>query len=92
MESCLKLKSYGISDWAFELILSFLSSTQVVLDGMPSQEYLVNTSPTLFLLYCNIAIYADDTTLCSKCDLASHLQQPLELSSELESDLRDTAD
>ena len=47
--------------------------------------------PTLFLLYindlpddviCDIAIYADDTTLYSKCDQAS----------ELESDLRDTVD
>ena len=54
---------------------------------------------TLFLLYindlpddviCNIAIYADDTTLYSKCDQASDLWQQLELASELESDLRDT--
>ena len=52
--------------------------------------------PTLFLLYindlpddviCDIAIYADDTTLYSKCDLASDLWQQLELASELESDL-----
>ena len=59
--------------------------------------------PTLLLLYindlpddviCNIAIYAyaDDTTLYSKCDQASHLWQQLELASELESDLRDTVD
>ena len=57
--------------------------------------------PTLFLLYinylpddiiCNIAIYADDTTLYSKCDQASDLWQRLELTSELESDLRDTVD
>ena len=56
---------------------------------------------TLFLLYindlpddviCNIAIYADDTTLYSKCDQASDLWQQLELASELESDLRDTLD
>ena len=55
--------------------------------------------PTLFLLYindlpddviCNIAIYADDTTLYSKCDQASDLWQQLELASELEPDLRDT--
>ena len=55
--------------------------------------------PTLFLLYindlpdnviCNIAIYADDTTLYSKCDQASDLWQQLELASELESDLRET--
>ena len=52
--------------------------------------------PTLFQLYindlpddviCNIAIYADYTTLYSKCDQASDLWQQLELSSELESDL-----
>ena len=39
---------------------------------------------------CNIAIYADDTTLYSKCDQASDLWQQLELASELGSDLRDT--
>ena len=52
--------------------------------------------PTLFLLYINdlpddfisdIGIYADDTTLYSKCDRASYLWQQLELASELESDL-----
>ena len=57
--------------------------------------------PTLFLLYindlsdnviCNIAIYADDTTLCSNCDQSSDLWQQLELPSKLESDLRDTVD
>ena len=55
--------------------------------------------PALFLLYinglpddiiCDIAIYADDTTLYSKCDQASDLWQQLELASELESDLQDT--
>ena len=53
----------------------------------------------LFLLYindlpddviCDIAIYADDITLYSKCDQASDLWQQLEVASELESDLRDT--
>ena len=48
--------------------------------------------PTVFLLYindlpddviCDIAIYADDTTLYSKCDQASDLWQQLELASEL---------
>ena len=57
--------------------------------------------PTLFLLYindlpndviCNIAIYADDTTLYPKCDQGSDLLQQLELASELESDLRETVD
>ena len=51
---------------------------------------------TLFLLYindplddviCDVAIYADDTTLYSKCDQGSDLLKKLELASELESEL-----
>ena len=41
---------------------------------------------------CDIAIYADDTTLYSKCDQASDLWQQLELASELKSDLQGTVD
>ena len=58
--------------------------------------------PTLFLLYinndlpddviCDIAIYADDTTLYSKCNETSDLWQQLKLAFEFESDLRDTVD
>ena len=79
---------------------------QVVLDGKTSQEYPVNAGvpegsilgPALFLLYtndlpdviCDIAIYADDTTLYSECDRASDLWQQLKLASEFESDLKNT--
>ena len=78
----------------------------MVLDGKISQEYPVNAGVplgsifgiTISLLYisddaiCNIAIYADDTSLYSKCDQASDMWQQPELASELESDLWDTVD
>ena len=67
----------------------------VVLDEKYSQEYPVNAGIpqgsilgfTVFSLYialpddviCNIAIYADDTTLYSKCDQESDLWQQLEM-------------
>ena len=80
----------------------------VVLDWKCSQECPVNAEvpqgsilgPTLFRPYindldhvfCDIAIYADDTSLCYNCDKSSDLWQQLELASEFEFDLRDTVD
>ena len=41
---------------------------------------------------CDIAVCADDTTLCSKCNQAFDLWLQLELASELDSDLQDIVD
>ena len=54
--------------------------------------FLIDFNDLTDNVICNIAIYADDTTLYSKCDQASDLWQQLELASKLESDLRDTVD
>ena len=81
------------------MVLDGKSSKQYPVNAGVSQGSILG--PTLFLLYisdlpddviCDIAIYADDTTLYSKCDQALDLWQQLELTSELESDLQNTVD
>ena len=91
------LISSFLSNRRLRVVLDGKSSQEYPVNaGVPEGSIL---GPTLFLLYindlpddviCDIAIYADDTTLYSKCDQASDLWQKLELASELESDLRDT--
>ena len=93
------LISSFLSNRGLRVVLDGKSSHEYPVNaGVPQGSIL---GPTFFLLYindlpdnviCNIAIYADDTTLYSKCDQASDLWQQLELSSELESDLWDTVD
>ena len=88
------LISSFLSNRQLQVVLDGKSSQEYPVNaGVPQSSIL---GPTLFLLYmndlpddvvCDIAIYADDTTLCSKCNRASDLWQQLELASELESDL-----
>ena len=81
------------------MVLDGKSSQEYPVNAVVPQGSILG--PTFFLLYindlpddviCNIAIYAGDITLYSKCDQASNLWQQLELASELESGLRDTVD
>ena len=105
------ISSFLSNRW-LQVVLDVKSSQNYLVNaGVPQGSI---HGPTLFLLYingppdsviCDIAIYADDTALYSKCDQASDqalsskcdlsgfdLLQQLELASELESDLRDTVD
>ena len=89
----LALSSF-LSNRQFQVVLDGKSSQEYPVNaGVPQGSMF---GPTLFLLYindlsddviCDIAIYADDITLYSKCDQTSDLWQQLELASELEYDL-----
>ena len=92
------IPSFLSNRW-LQVVLDGKSSQEYPVNaGVPQGSIL---GPTLFLIYinglpdddiCNIAIYADDTTLYSKCYQAADLWQQLEVASELESYLRDTVD
>ena len=93
------LISSFLSNRRLRVVLEGNSSQEYSVNAGFSQGSILGT--TLFLLYindlpddviCDIAIYAQDTTLYSKCDQASDLWQQLELASELRYDLGDTVD
>ena len=93
------LISSFLSNKRLRVVLDGKSSQEYPVNAGVPQGSIIG--PKLFLLYindlpddviCNIAIYADDTTLYSKLDQASNLRKQLELASELESNIRDTVD
>ena len=87
------ISSFLSNRW-FRVVLDGNSSQEYPVNAEVPQGSILG--PTIFLLYINdlpdhviynIAIYAEDTTLYSKCDRASDLWQQLELASEFASDL-----
>ena len=75
-----------------------LSPEFAINPGVPKSSIL---GPTLFfflssgladIVLLKIAIYGDDTTLYSDCDKASDMWKQVEMSSDLESDLKDTVE
>ena len=88
-----------LSDRKLRVVLDGKSSPGYAINaGVPQGSIL---GPTLFLLFindlpdeiiCKIAIYADDTTIYSSCRKASDQWLQLEMTSELEFDLRDIVD
>ena len=72
------------------MVLDGKSSQEYLVNAGVPQVFILG--PTLFILnindhpddvICNIATYADDTTLNSKCDQAYDLRQQLELACEI---------
>ena len=93
------LISSFLSNWWLQVVLDGKFSQDYPVNAGVLQGSILGS--ILFLLYindlpdndiCNIAIYANDTTLCSKCDQASNLLQQLDLVSKLETDLWDIVD
>ena len=88
-----------VSNRRLRVVLDGKSSQEYVFNAGVPQGFILG--PALFLQHtndlpddviCNIAFYADDTTLYSNFDQASDLWQQIELASEVESYLRDTED
>ena len=93
------LISSFLSNWWLQVVLDGKFSQDYPVNAGVLQGSILGS--ILFLLYindlpdnniCNIAIYANDATLCSKCDQASNLLQQLDLVSKLETDLWDIVD